>query len=455
MKIAVIGTGYVGLVAGACLADIGWKVVCVDKDTRKISLLEKGDMPIYEPGLEEVVRRAVAAGNLSFTTKLPEAVKGAEAVFIGVGTPTEQGTDRADLTYVFAAAEEVARAASGPLLMATKSTVPVGTAAALRQRVADIAPDKAIEIASNPEFLREGAAVQDFMKPDRIVIGVESEGAAAVLKKIYSPLVSQGAALLVTDCVSAEMIKYAANAFLATKIAFINEMADVAEKVGADIAQVARGMGMDRRISPHFLSAGPGFGGSCFPKDTRALAATARDAGAPSRIVETVVESNTIRKEAVVQKILRAMGGSVQGKRIAVLGLTFKANTDDMRESPSLVIIPALMRDGAHIAAFDPEGMEEAKHLLPKGVEYAASAYDAVRDADAVVVLTEWDMFRTLSLKKMRELVRTPLLVDMRNLYDPERVGGEGFDYISAGRPALVGGRMAGKEKPYLSAVKS
>jgi UDPglucose 6-dehydrogenase len=455
MKITVIGTGYVGLVAGACFADMGWHVTCVDKDKQKIAMLEDGGIPIFEPGLEEIVHRAVKAENLNFTTNLDDAIAESETVFIGVGTPTEKGTDRADLTYVFAAVEEVVQAAKAPLLIVTKSTVPVGTAAGLRQQIAELNPDVAIDVASNPEFLREGSAVKDFLEPDRIVIGTETEEACATLTKLYGPLTSRGAVLQATDCVSAELIKYAANAFLATKIAFINEVADIAEKVGADISQIAKGMGLDHRISASFLSPGPGFGGSCFPKDTRALAAIARDVGVPSRIVEQVVESNTIRKASMVQKITQAAGGNLKGKRIGVLGLTFKANTDDMRESPSLVIVPALHHAGAEVVAYDPEGVEEAKPLLPAGIHYGSCAEDVITGSDILVILTEWDPFRTIGLEKIKQWMREPVLVDLRNLYHAEEARELGMDYYSVGRADVKGGRVPAKDTPYLSAVKS
>ena len=431
MRVAMIGTGYVGLVSGACFSEFGHHVICVDKDAGKIDALNAGRMPIYEPGLDEVVATNVRAGRLSFTTNLKSAVPEADAVFIAVGTPSRRGDGHADLKYVFQAAEEIAAALDGYTVVVTKSTVPVGTGRQVEETIRRIRSDADFDVASNPEFLREGSAIDDFRHPDRIVCGTTSERAQAVLRELYRPLFLNETPILFTTRESSELIKYAANAFLATKISFINEMADLCEQVGADVQDVARGMGLDRRIGGKFLHAGPGYGGSCFPKDTRALLQTAVSANAPASIVEAVVASNERRKLHMAEKIESAFGG-VKGKRIAVLGLTFKPNTDDMREAPSLVIVPWLTERGAEVHAYDPEGMKEAaKHLK---ATMATDAYTALDGADGVVILTEWNEFRALDLGKMRELLKRPLMVDLRNIYRPGDLAEAGFTYVGVGR---------------------
>ncbi len=434
MHIAMIGTGYVGLVSGTCFAELGLDVTCVDTDESKIARLRNGEIPIYEPGLEELVERNVAAGRLRFTTELAEAVEGAEAVFIAVGTPTRRGDGHADLSYVFAAAEEIARVLRHPTVVVTKSTVPVGTGRRLKALLRAQRPDLAIEVASNPEFLREGSAIDDFMRPDRVVCGVDSERARNVLAQAYRPLNLIETPILFTDIETAELIKYATNAFLAMKVTYINELADLCEKVGADVQQVAKGMGLDRRIGRKFLHAGPGYGGSCFPKDTLALLRTAEEHDSPLRLVETTVQVNEARKRRMVKKIKEALGGSVAGKRIAVLGLTFKPNTDDMRESPSLVIVPALQAEGAEIHAYDPKGMAEARRLLPE-VIFGEGPYEVLEGADALVLLTEWLEFRGLDLERARRLMRGRVIVDLRNALDPDRAVALGFAYTGVGRP--------------------
>jgi UDPglucose 6-dehydrogenase len=433
MRIAMIGTGYVGLVSGACFAEFGLDVACVDKDEGKIGMLKEGRIPIYEPGLEALVERHQASGRLAFTTDLGEALEGADAVFIAVGTPTRRGDGHADLTYVFAAAEEIAARLAQPALVVTKSTVPVGTGRKLQQIFRTQRPDLEIDVASNPEFLREGSAIEDFMRPDRVVCGVETERARDILARAYRPVNLIETPILFTTLETAELIKYATNSFLATKITFINELADLCERVGADVQQVAKGMGMDGRIGGKFLHAGPGYGGSCFPKDTLALLRTGEQHNTPLRIVETVVSVNEGRKRRMVRKITDACGGSVAGKTVAVLGVTFKPNTDDMRDSPSLVIVPALQGEGARVRAFDPEGMREARKLLP-GVEWCQDAYDAIAGADVMVVVTEWNEFRGLDLERARELMRRPLIVDLRNIFDPAQVAEAGFAYAGIGR---------------------
>jgi UDPglucose 6-dehydrogenase len=441
MRIAVIGTGYVGLVSGACFSEFGVTVTCVDSDKGKIARLGRGEMPIYEPGLEQLVATNAAAGRLRFTSDLASAVDGADAVFIAVGTPSRRGDGHADLSYVFAAAEEVAAALTDYAVVVTKSTVPVGTG----RQVADILrrkrPDGNFDIASNPEFLREGSAIQDFMRPDRVVIGAETERAQSVLRELYRPLSLIERPILFTSLETAELIKYAANGFLATKIAFINEIADLCEKVGADVQDVARGIGLDGRIGRLFLHAGPGFGGSCFPKDCRALVKTAQDAGAPLAIVDAVVAGNERRKTKMAERIVHALGGSVAGKTIACLGLTFKPNTDDMRESPSLAIIPALLAGGAHVRAFDPEGVDEARKLMD-GVDYCAGAYEAMEGAHALVIITEWNEFRALDLGRVKTLLKTPTVVDLRNIYKPADMAEAGFHYYSIGREAAAPRRV-------------
>ena len=434
MRIAMIGTGYVGLVSGACFSEFGHHVVCVDKDEAKIDSLKAGRMPIYEPGLEDVVADNVSAGRLSFTVDLKESVRAADAVFIAVGTPSRRGDGHADLTYVFKASEEIAEAIDGYTVVVTKSTVPVGTGLKVEETIRRIRPDADFDVASNPEFLREGSAIEDFRRPDRIVCGTTSDRARAVLRELYRPLYLNETPLLFTSRETAELIKYAANAFLATKITFINEMADICERVGANVQDVARGMGLDGRIGSKFLHAGPGYGGSCFPKDALALIRTAGEVGAPSRIVEAVAGANDARKTRMAAKIVDAFGG-VAGKRIAVLGLTFKPNTDDMRDAASLVILPALAKQGAVIRAYDPEGMNEAKKILD--VEMCPDAYAALEGADGVVILTEWNEFRALDLKAAKRLLKRPLMVDLRNIYRPDEMAKAGFTYVSVGRPRI------------------
>ncbi len=436
MRIAMIGTGYVGLVSGACFAEFGVDVTCVDKAADKIALLEDGRIPIYEPGLEDLVGRHRAAGRLRFTSELAPALADADAIFIAVGTPTRRGDGHADLSYVLAAAEEIARLLDHPALVVTKSTVPVGTGRRLKRLFEELRPDLPIDVASNPEFLREGSAIEDFLRPDRVVCGVETASARDTLAALYRPLNLIETPILFTTIETAELIKYATNSFLATKITFINEIADLCERVGADVQQVARGIGLDGRIGRKFLHAGPGYGGSCFPKDTLALLRTGELHGVSLRVVDTVVQVNEARKRLMVKKIVEAMGGRVEGSTVAVLGVTFKPNTDDMRDSPSLVIVPALQAEGARIKVHDPEGRREGEKLLP-GVVWCQDAYEALTGADAVVLLTEWNQFRGLDLERARSLVRRPVLVDLRNVFDPERVARAGFAYTSVGRPAV------------------
>jgi UDPglucose 6-dehydrogenase len=433
MRIAVIGTGYVGLVSGACFSEFGVSVACVDKDAGKIERLKAGEIPIYEPGLDGLVASNTRAGRLSFTTDLPAAVAGADAVFIAVGTPSRRGDGHADLSYVFGATEEIARALTGYAAVVTKSTVPVGTGRKVGQILRKLRPEAAFDVVSNPEFLREGSAIGDFMRPDRVVIGAETERAREVMRALYRPLYLIETPIVFTAIETAELIKYAANSFLATKISFINEIAELCEKVGADVQDVAKGIGLDGRIGPKFLHAGPGYGGSCFPKDCLALVRTAQEAGAPISIVEQVVEVNDARKRKMADKIVKACGGSVAGKTLAVLGLTFKPNTDDMREAPSLTILPALQEAGAEIRAFDPEGLDEARPLLP-GIAFSADAYEAMDGADAVVLLTEWNEFRALDLERMKRLLKSPTLIDLRNVYKPGEMAAAGFFYFSIGR---------------------
>jgi len=434
MRIAMIGTGYVGLVSGACFSEFGHHVVCVDKDMSKIDMLRAGRMPIYEPGLEEVVADNVKAGRLSFTGDLAGSVKEADAVFIAVGTPSRRGDGHADLTYVFGAAEEIAASLNGYTVVITKSTVPVGTGKRVEDTIRAIRPDADFDVCSNPEFLREGSAIEDFQRPDRVVCGTTSDRARSVLRELYRPLFLNETPMLFTSRETSELIKYAANAFLATKITFINEMADICEKVGANVQDVARGIGLDGRIGSKFLHAGPGYGGSCFPKDTLALLRTAQEVGAPTRIVEAVQSVNEERKERMAEKVVAAFGG-VRGKTIAVLGLTFKPNTDDMRDAPSLVILPHLVKEGARVRAYDPEGMTEAKKYLD--VEMCPDAYAALEGADGVVILTEWNEFRALDLKTAKRLLKQPLMVDLRNIYRPDEMAKSGYSYISVGRPAV------------------
>ena len=436
MKIAMVGSGYVGLVSGACFADFGHDVVCIDKDPAKIESLKAGIMPIYEPGLAELVGSNVKAGRLSFTTDLAEGIDGAAAIFIAVGTPSRRGDGHADLSFVHAVAAEVGANLKQEAVIVTKSTVPVGTGDEVERILTEANPGVRFAVASNPEFLREGAAISDFKHPDRIVIGTDDEWARAVMTEVYRPLFLNKSPILFTSRRSSELIKYAANAFLAVKITFINEMADLCEKVGADVQDVSRGIGMDNRIGSKFLHAGPGYGGSCFPKDTLALLKTAEDYEAPTRIVEAVVKVNDARKRAMGRKVLEALGGAeeARGKRVAMLGLTFKPNTDDMRDSPSIAIAQTLQDAGVTVAAYDPEGMELAKPLMP-GVEMCANAYGAIEGSDAVAIVTEWDAFRALDFARVKTLAKAPVLVDLRNIYDPAEVRAKGFTYVSVGRP--------------------
>jgi UDPglucose 6-dehydrogenase len=443
MRIVMVGTGYVGLVTGACFSEFGVDVTCVDKDAAKIDRLNNGGMPIFEPGLDKLVETNVKAGRLHFTTDLGKAVPGADAVFIAVGTPSRRGDGHADLSYVYAAAEEIGRALTGYAVVVTKSTVPVGTGREVARRIRSVRPDAQFDVASNPEFLREGAAIGDFMRPDRVVIGTESERAREVMRQLYRPLYLIETPIVFTSLETSELIKYAANTFLAAKITFINEIADLCEKVGADVHDVAKGIGLDGRIGKKFLHPGPGYGGSCFPKDTLALVKTAQDHGAPLRIIETVVDINDKRKKAMAARVIAACGGSVAGKTVAVLGLTFKPNTDDMRDSPSLDILPALTQAGAKIVAYDPEGMREAAHMLP-GIAMAADAYAAMDGADCAVIITEWNEFRALQLDRVKKLLKKPVIVDLRNCYSPADMKAAGFDYTSIGRPPTATGAEAG-----------
>ena len=433
MRVAMIGSGYVGLVSGACFADFGHDVVCVDKDPGKIERLKANVMPIYEPGLDDLVESNVKAGRLSFTTDLAEGLKGAQAVFIAVGTPSRRGDGHADLSYVYAAAKEIAENLEGFAVIVTKSTVPVGTGDEVERIVREANPKADFAVASNPEFLREGAAIADFKRPDRIVIGVEDDRARTVLEELYRPLYLNQAPIMVTSRRTSELTKYAANAFLAVKITFINEIADLCEKVGANVQDVARGIGLDNRIGSKFLNAGPGYGGSCFPKDTLALIKTAQDNEAPVRIVETVAQVNDNRKRAMGRRVIAAAGGDVRGKKIGILGLTFKPNTDDMRDSPAIAIIQTLQDAGAQIAAFDPEGVEQAKLVL-QNVDYVESPYAALDGADAMVLVTEWDAFRALDLARVKSLLKSPVVVDLRNVYRADEMARHGLEYSGIGR---------------------
>ena len=433
MKVAMIGVGYVGLVSGACFADFGHDVCCVDKDQRKIDALEQGRLPIYEPGLDDLVARNVREGRLSFQCEAADAIAQADAVFIAVGTPSRRGDGHADLSYVYAAAEEIAQAMDGFTVVVTKSTVPVGAGDEIERIIRAARPDVEFAVVSNPEFLREGAAINDFKRPDRVVVGTDDERARDVMRELYRPLFLNETPILFVSRRTSELTKYAANAFLAMKITFINEMADLCEAVGADVQQVARGIGLDNRIGSKFLHPGPGYGGSCFPKDTLALARTAVEAGSPLKLVETTIEVNEARKRAMADKIGKAFGGELKGRTVAVLGLTFKPNTDDMRDAPSLEVAPRLIAMGAKVQAFDPEGMEEARKLLP-GVEFRSGPYDAVEGADLLVIMTEWDQFRALDLDRVKQLMRRPAVVDLRNIYPPEEMRGRGFEYASVGR---------------------
>jgi len=432
MRIAMVGTGYVGLVSAACFSEFGHHVTCVDSDTRKIADLNAGRVPIFEPGLEEMLSANAKARRLSFTSQLVAAVAGAEAIFIAVGTPSRRGDGHADLSFVFAAAEEIARSVDRRSVLVTKSTVPVGTSREVEKIARQVRPQLEFDFASNPEFLREGSAIVDFLRPDRVVVGCDTEDAKNVLKEVYRPLYLNETPILFTGRETAELIKYAANAFLATKITFINEMADLCEKLGGDVQDVARGIGLDGRIGPKFLHAGPGFGGSCFPKDTVALLRTSQEAGAPTRIVETVVAVNEARKRQMARRIIAAFGG-VAGKTVAVLGLTFKPNTDDMREAPSLAIIPVLRAEGARIRAYDPEGGREASKMLD--IDLCSDAYEAISGADGVVILTEWNEFRALDLARMKTLLKRALMVDLRNIYRPQQMAEAGYEYFGVGRP--------------------
>ncbi|VAW65780.1 UDP-glucose 6-dehydrogenase [hydrothermal vent metagenome] len=434
MNVVMIGSGYVGLVSGACFAEFGASVICVDKDESKINSLLGGNIPIYEPGLDDLVKRNVNAGRLGFSLELKQAVAQADLVFIAVGTPTRRGDGHADLKYVYAAAEEIAAYLQGYTVIVDKSTVPVGTAREVQRIIKKTSPSADFDVASNPEFLREGSAISDFMRPDRVVLGVESERAASRLKELYRPLNLIEAPIHITNLESAEIIKYASNAFLATKISFINEISQLCEKVGADVHSVAKGMGLDGRIGKKFLHAGPGYGGSCFPKDTLALIRIAQEHGVSSRIVESVVEVNASQKARMVSKIRDALGGSEAGKTIAVLGLTFKPETDDMRDSPSLAILPALTDKGATIKAHDPEGVDEAKKLLPDSIIYAPSIDEAVIDADAVVLMTEWNQYRGLDLAKLKSAMKGNVFIDLRNVYENEMMEKHGFEYTCVGR---------------------
>ena len=435
MHVAMIGTGYVGLVSGVCFSEFGLDVVCVDKDADKIDRLNRGELPVYEPGLDAMMAGNVRGGRLSFTTDLGPAVKGADAVFIAVGTPSRRGDGHADVSFVHEAAGEIAAAISGYTVIVNKSTVPVGTGDEVERIIRKARPDAEFDVVSNPEFLREGSAINDFMRPDRVIIGSNSERANAVMRQLYRPLFLIETPILFTSRPASELVKYAANSFLATKITFINEIADLCEKVGADVHEVARGIGLDGRIGRKFLHAGPGYGGSCFPKDTLALMRTAQELGGRMRIVEAVTEINTARKKYMAQKIVDACGGSVDGKTIAVLGLTFKPNTDDMREAPSLDIVSALQAAGATVRAFDPVGMGEAKAALD-GVVWCDNAYDTMIDAEALTIITEWNEFRALDFDHVKSLMKRPVMVDLRNIYNPDEMAAAGFHYTCVGRPS-------------------
>ena len=435
MRIAVIGTGYVGLVSGACFSDFGHHVICVDKDQSKIDALHRGAMPIFEPGLDSLVERNVRGGRLQFTTDLPSAVTDADAIFIAVGTPSRRGDGHADLSFVFGATREIAEALNKPAVVVTKSTVPVGTGDEVERIIREVAPEAPAWVVSNPEFLREGAAIEDFKRPDRIVVGTEEPEAIEIMKEVYRPLYLNKAPILFTSRRTAELIKYAANAFLATKITFINEIADLCEVVGADVQDVSRGIGLDNRIGPKFLHAGPGYGGSCFPKDTLALLKTAEDHQAPLRIVESVVSVNEARKRAMGRKVIQALGGDARGKTVSLLGLTFKPNTDDMRDAPSISIFQALEDAGANVRGYDPEGMEQAKQLMPN-LELCTDPYQCAEGADAAVLVTEWDQLRALDLGRLARTMEQPVFVDLRNVYPPEDVIEAGLRWFGVGRAA-------------------
>jgi UDPglucose 6-dehydrogenase len=434
MKITMVGSGYVGLVSGVCFADFGHDVICVDNDQAKIDALRAGQIPIFEPGLEELVSRNVAEGRLRFSTDLDTAVVDSDVVFIAVGTPSRRGDGHADLTYVYAAARDIARAIRGFTVVVTKSTVPVGTGDEVERIIRETRPDADVAVVSNPEFLREGAAIEDFKRPDRIVVGLEDERAREVMTEIYRPLYLNQAPMLFTHRRTSELIKYAGNAFLAMKITFINEIADLCEKVGANVQEVARGIGLDGRIGQKFLHAGPGYGGSCFPKDTVALVKTAQDYDSPVRLIETTVAVNDQRKRAMARKVIAAMGGDVRGKTIGLLGLAFKPNTDDMRDSPAITIVQALQDAGAGVRGYDPESMENARRLID-GMTLTSNAYEAAEGVDALVIVTEWNQFRALDFERLKTLVRTPILIDLRNIYRRDEVEKHGFAYSSVGRP--------------------
>jgi UDPglucose 6-dehydrogenase len=433
MRVAMIGTGYVGLVSGACFADFGHHVTCIDKDQEKVDMLRSGGIPIYEPGLDQLVQRNVREERLSFDTDLTQAVKEADAVFIAVGTPSRRGDGFADLSYVHAAAKEIAAVMDGYTVVVTKSTVPVGTGDEVEKIIREARPDGDFAVVSNPEFLREGAAIDDFKRPDRVVVGTDDERAQSVMRELYRPLFLNETPIIFTSRRTSELIKYAANAFLAMKITFINEMADLCEAVDANVQEVARGVGLDNRIGGKFLHAGPGYGGSCFPKDTLALTRTAQEAGTPLRLIETTVEVNDRRKQDMAKKVVKAMGGDVAGKTIAVLGLTFKPSTDDMRAAPSLDIIPALQAAGAKVRAYDPAGIVEAEKLL-SGVEFTSGPYLCAEGADALVIITEWNEFRALDTKRLKEIMTGDVVVDLRNIYSPDDMRSRGFNYVSVGR---------------------
>ena len=433
MRVVMVGTGYVGLVSGVCFADFGHEVVCVDKDPAKIDMLNSGGVPIYEPGLEALVTKNVEAGRLSFTTDLKQAMVGAAAVFIAVGTPSRRGDGHADLSYVYSASEEIAQNIGGFTVVVTKSTVPVGTGDEVENIIGKSNASENYAVVSNPEFLREGAAIQDFKRPDRVVVGTDDARAQEVMRALYRPLYINETPILFTSRKTSELIKYAANSFLATKITFINEMADLCEAVGANVQEVAKGIGLDKRIGSKFLHAGPGYGGSCFPKDTLALVRTAEEADVPLSIVSSVVDANEARKHRMAEKIIHALGEDLTGKTIAVLGLAFKPNTDDMRDAPSLTIIPMLQDKGAIIRAYDPEAMEEAEHLL-KNITYVTDSYECLKGADALVIITEWDEFRALDLDRVKKDLKAPHIIDLRNIYRPEDMRERGFHYISVGR---------------------
>src|SRR5437867_3307304 len=449
MRVAMIGTGYVGLVSGACLADFGHHVICIDKNADKIAALSRGELPIYEPSLQALVQSNVGQGRLKFSTELAGPVRQADAVFIAVGTPSRRGDGHADLSHVYAAAREIAAALDGFTVMVTKSTVPVGTGDEIALIIREARPQADVSVVSNPEFLREGAAIRDFKHPDRIVVGTDDERARQIMAELYRPLYLNSAPILYTDRRTAELIKYAANAFLATKVTFINEIAELCEKVGADVQEVARGIGLDNRIGAKFLHAGPGFGGSCFPKDALALIKTGQDHEAPLRIVETIMAVNDQRKRAMGRKVAAALGGNLRGKTVAVLGLTFKPNTDDMREAPAIALITALRDMGAAVRAYDPAGMEQAKPLLPD-IAYADSAYACAQGADALVIVTEWEQFRALDLARLKAIMARPVVVDPRNVYRPEDMAKHGFVYQAVGRPFPA---TAGALEPFLSRV--